>query len=267
MESHLFIGAGFYFLSTVAHLFYLFSQRVLAFRLGHILLGVGLLVHTIGLVGQAVGLRGLPVGSHQELLSFLAWGLVSAYLIAQARLRLKVLGAFVSPVATLFLLSASAVPGGVWPVARNRWLPVHVTLLFVGEAIFALAFLLGTMYLIQEHLVKRKRVGPIFRQLPSLAMLDKLNFRCLTLGFPLLTLGMITGAFLAQGAWGAYWSWEAKEVLALITWLLYAGQLYSRLTAGWRGRRAAIFSIAGFIALLFTFLGVRMLSPNGDNLV
>ncbi|MFH1758908.1 MAG: cytochrome c biogenesis protein CcsA, partial [Pseudomonadota bacterium] len=93
----------------------------------------------------------------------------------------------------------------------------------------------------------------------ALKVLDDLNYRCLTFGFPLLTLGIISGSVWADSAWGSYWSWDPKETWSLITWFLYAALLHGRLTGGWRGRKAAIFSIVGFGALVFSFLGVNLL--------
>ncbi len=117
------------------------------------------------------------------------------------------------------------------------------------------------MYLVQEHQLKSKRIGAITQRLPSLQVLDDLNYQSLTYGFPLLTLGIITGAIWAEYAWGRYWNWDPKETWSLITWLLYAALLHQRLTVGWRGRKAAIMAIAGFFAVLFTFLGVNLLLP------
>ena len=115
------------------------------------------------------------------------------------------------------------------------------------------------MYLIQEHFLKRRRLGPLYQKLPSLDILDEINYRCLTFGFPLLTVAIITGAIWAETAWGTYWSWDPKETWSLITWFIYAALLHGRLTTGWRGRRAAVLSIIGFFVLLFTFLGVNLL--------
>jgi cytochrome c-type biogenesis protein CcsB len=136
---------------------------------------------------------------------------------------------------------------------------VHVTLAFLGYAVFAIAFIAGIMYLLQERRVKRKKFSPLYFRLPSLDTLDSINYKCLTFGFPLMTMGIISGAVWANSAWGGYWRWDPKETWALITWFLYAALLHGRLTIGWRGRRAAIFAIIGFLCLLFTFLGVNLL--------
>jgi cytochrome c-type biogenesis protein CcsB len=102
-------------------------------------------------------------------------------------------------------------------------------------------------------------MGAITKRLPPLKVLDDLNYQALKFGFPLLTLGIITGAVWANYAWGRYWDWDPKETWSLITWLLYAALLHQRLTVGWRGRKAAIMAIIGFLAVLFTFLGVNLL--------
>ena len=97
--------------------------------------------------------------------------------------------------------------------------------------------------------------------LPSLKDIDDIIHKSILFGFLWLSAGIITGAVWANSAWGTYWSWDPKETWSLITWFVYAALLHGRLTTGWQGRRAAIFAIAGFVVLLFTFLGVNLLLP------
>ncbi|MBW1645891.1 MAG: c-type cytochrome biogenesis protein CcsB, partial [Deltaproteobacteria bacterium] len=128
-----------------------------------------------------------------------------------------------------------------------------------GNAMLAMTCALGIMYLIQERLIKTKRLSNLFQKLPSLNKIDQLSYSCLSIGFPLLTLGIISGSIWASYAWGAYWSWDPKETWSLITWFLYAALLHGRISTGWRGKKAAIFSIVGFLVIMFTFLGVNLL--------
>jgi len=93
----------------------------------------------------------------------------------------------------------------------------------------------------------------------SKEMLDDITYRSIAVGFPLLTLGIITGAIWADSAWGTYWSWDPKETWSLITWFVYALYLHSRLMRGWRGRKTAVLSLIGFISVIFTYLGVNLL--------
>ena len=111
------------------------------------------------------------------------------------------------------------------------------------------------MYLIQERQIKRKTIGNFFKRLPSLETLDNINHYSLIYGFPLFTLGMITGAVYAQYALGSYWRWDPMEVWSLIIWVAYAVLLHERLAVGWRGRRAAWMSILCFVILIVLFLG------------
>jgi len=90
-------------------------------------------------------------------------------------------------------------------------------------------------------------------------MLDEVGYKTVAIGFPLLTVGIITGAVWANAAWGTYWGWDPKETWSLITWLFYLAYLHARYTRGWRGTRAAILSIVGFFSVIFTYLGVNLL--------
>jgi cytochrome c-type biogenesis protein CcsB len=225
---------------------------------------VGVIVHGIAFVARYFVAGYTPVTSLFESLTFFAFAIVGVFLAFELRYNLRVLGAFVAPLAFAFSIFAAFLPGEVRslaPALNSWWLPVHVALLFFGNAVFAVAFGAAIMYLLMERELKRKKLGAIFKRLPSLDVLDDINYRCLTIGFPLLTLGIITGSIWAEYAWGSYWSWDPKEVWSLITWLLYAALLHGRLTVGWRGRKAAILAIVGFGAILFTFLGVNLLLP------
>jgi cytochrome c-type biogenesis protein CcsB len=207
---------------------------------------------------------GMPFGTNMyESLVFFSACLVLAYLLVTIKYKVPVVGAFVMPITLILMAAAALMPNkgvvSIPPALDSVWLFIHVPLSFMGDALFALAFGSGIMYLIQEKQLKRKRPGAFYYSLPSLDVLDSLNYRALTIGFPLLTLGIITGSIWAQYTWGAYWQWDPKETWSLITWLIYAAVLHARLTVGWRGRKAAWFSIIGFIAVLFTFLGVNVL--------
>jgi cytochrome c-type biogenesis protein CcsB len=89
--------------------------------------------------------------------------------------------------------------------------------------------------------------------------LDNISYRIIGLGFPLLTIGIIAGGVWANEAWGSYWSWDPKETWALITWLVFAAYLHSRITRGWQGKKPAILAAAGFVVVWICYLGVNLL--------
>jgi cytochrome c-type biogenesis protein CcsB len=190
---------------------------------------------------------------------------VAVYLSAQMRYRLPAVGMVVAPLAFGATLAAFALATDVRdlpPNLRSAWLPVHVTLAFLGNAVLALAFCVSLVYLLHERQLKEKRIGGLAMRLPSLERLDRLNYQALLYGFPLLTLGIITGALWGKMSWGRFWSWEEREVFSLVTWLLYAGLLQARLVIGWRGRRAATVTIVGFAVVLISFMFGHMLFPS-----
>jgi cytochrome c-type biogenesis protein CcsB len=252
----------FYFGATVLFLVDVIGRLEKAGRFARWMLIGGFTVHCTALVARFVATGFTPSASLHESLSFFAWTVVGIYLLFDLRYRLAVLGAFVCPLALVLMIAGSAAPKGVQPLnpmLDSWWFPVHVTLAFLGNAVFAIAFGAGIMYLLQERMLKSKKFSALYYRLPSLETLDSINYKCLTFGFPLMTMGIISGAIWANSAWGGYWRWDPKETWALITWFLYAALLHGRLTIGWRGRRAAIFAIIGFLCLLFTFLGVNLL--------
>jgi cytochrome c-type biogenesis protein CcsB len=254
----------FYLVGAFLYLYFIITLQERGARLGRMFLLIGVILHAVGFVARYIAAGYTPITNLFESLSFFAMAIVAVFLVTELRYKLRILGSFIAPLAFVFSVFAAFQSGEVVklaPALNSYWLPIHVMLLFVGDAVFAVAFGAGIMYLLQEKEVKRKRLGAIFKRLPSLDVLDEINYRCLTVGFPLLTLGIITGSIWAEYAWGSYWSWDPKETWSLITWFLYAALLHGRLTVGWRGRKAAILAIVGFCAVLFTFLGVNLLLP------
>ena len=253
-----------YLLGTLAYLTYVALLKEFLWKLAMVIVSVGFASHTVALFIRYAEAGHTPVTNLYESLSFFAWMIIGILLIANLKYKIKALGSFLTPMALILMVFSLALPKEILPLApvlRSVWHPFHVIFAFLGNAIFTLAFCCGVMYLIQENQLKSKKRGAITKRLPSLKVLDDLNYQALKFGFPLLTLGIITGAVWAEYAWGRYWGWDPKETWSLITWFLYAALLHQRLTVGWRGRKAAIMAIAGFLAVLFTFLGVNLILP------
>ena len=263
MDVYFFKFASFlYLLGTLGYLGYIIFLKEPLSKTALAVVSLGFVSHTLALITRYAEAGYTPVTNLHESLSFFAWMIIGVLLVANLKYKVKVLGSFLTPIALILMFFALALPKEIFPLApvlKSFWHPFHVIFAFLGNAIFALAFCCGVMYLIQENQLKSKKMGAITKRLPPLKVLDDLNYQSLKFGFPLLTLGIITGAIWAEYAWGRYWNWDPKETWSLITWLLYAALLHQRLTVGWRGRKAAIMAIVGFLALLFTFLGVNLL--------
>ena len=229
---------------------------------GPVLLGMAAAAQAVALVIRTASV-GFPVTRFEEGLEFLGWTLSVLFLLLHRTYELPAVGMVIAPVAFLltlvgFLFSAGV--GELPPALQSAWLPVHVTLAFLGNAVFAIAFATSLVYLFEDKWLKTKRPGRMIR-LPSLEKLDALNHRLIVWGFPLLTLGIVSGAVWAHFAWGRFWSWETREIWSLFTWSLYAVLLNGRITVGWRGRRAATLTILGFVVVLMSFVSVNLIFP------
>ena len=251
-----------YAVGTVGFLIYVIRTEKVIHRIAYGFLLAGFVSHTLGLAMLVSQLRQMPVTTLPQTFSLFAWAIVGSYLAFQLKFNIRILGTFVSPLAVVFMLLSSAIPGRAIPdsqLFKSFWLTLHVATMFIGMAIFALAFCAGIMYLLQERQIKSKSFGLLYRRLPSLEVLDSLNYVCLTFGFPLITIGLISGFVYAGAVWQSFWHWDPKEILSVVTWLIYAVLLHERLAVGWRGRRAAIMAIIGFSVILVTFVGTSVI--------
>jgi cytochrome c-type biogenesis protein CcsB len=230
------------------------------------LLIIGLLIHSGGLVVRwlethQTGYGYVPLSNMYESLIFFSWTIVLIYLILEFKYQQKIIGVFITPFAFLAIALTSIIPGinakitPLMPALQSNWLTIHVTTCFFGYAAFAVSFGVSILYLIRDRDGSPKEGGS--KWLPSTQILDEINYKSIVIGFPMLSLGIITGAAWANYAWGSYWSWDPKETWSLITWFVYAAFLHARFTRDWRGRKAAILSIVGFVAVLFTYFGVN----------
>ncbi|MDF0652652.1 MAG: cytochrome c biogenesis protein CcsA [Nitrospira sp.] len=246
-----------YIAATVSFLSYSLRRSE---ALSHVSLGMtaaGFASHTVALVVRMAGASSSAPPSFSDALSFFSWMIILVFLIVEFRHRIHVLGSFMVPLALVSLISAAALPETVpslQPVFKTLWF--HVTLSMLGAVGFTVAFVAGVMYLIQERLLKSKQFNVLYSKLPALDFLDHLNQQSIVLGFPLLTLGIVTGAISAQFARGSYVSWNPEQTGALVTWLFYFIVLLGRLTIGWRAKRAAYLTVIGFACVILTLVGV-----------
>ncbi len=256
------LALTFYLLATISGVIEIFRGKKSASKVSLYLSIIGFIFHTANIVVRYIEGGHIPVTSMHEATSFFSWSVLILFFIHEFKYKLGLLSSFIMPIVFLLMFSSSVFPREIKalsPVLQSYWFGIHTILAFLGDAAFAMACGIGIMYLIQERNVKSRRLSTLFQKLPSLQTLDEINYHLITLGFPLLTLAMITGVIWANSAWGTYWRWDPKEVWSLITWIIYALVLHLRLTVGWRGKKAAILSIIGFIIVIFTFFGVTLI--------
>jgi len=258
-----------YFAAMVLFIVYIVSRiQAVALTATGVVWG-GFVANTIAIglrwrEAYALGFQQAPLSNLYESVVFFAWCIALVYLLMDLKYKQRALGAFVIPFAFIFMiwgqLGLNAEIQPLVPALQSNWLTYHVITCFLGYAGFAVACGASIMYLLvigrEERKGNNQGLMGIF---PSAKVLDDINYKAIMFGFPLLSLGIITGAAWANYAWGTYWSWDPKETWSLIIWFIYAAFLHARFTRGWVGRKAAWLSILGFAATIFCYLGVNLL--------
>jgi cytochrome c-type biogenesis protein CcsB len=152
--------------------------------------------------------------------------------------------------ATFSLPKDMQIPTALVPALQSNWLMMHVTLMILSYGALIIGCLFSMAYLVLNR---------FSQSTPLINTLDNLSYRILGIGFPLLTIGILSGAVWANEAWGSYWSWDPKETWALFTWLIFAIYLHTRITKGWTGSKPALIATGGFFSVWVCFLGVNLL--------
>jgi len=265
MKPFLYAALAAYVVAAIHSVLAFVNKRRLTERVSLLALVAGFVAHTAALVADWVGDGHYPLFHLHETISFLAWTLVIAYGVAVYRYGVqRAFSVFTLPlVAWLVFISnflrgsASLLPSRVIG-GEAAWLfPVHTTLLLFAYAAFFVAFAASVMYLLQERELKLKTFSAIFHRLPSLSTVDEIGTGAASVGFTLLTLGIITGVVWSSSRNGRMWHNDPIEIFALLTWILYLALIHYR--AQWRGRKAAWLSVAGFALVLCTFIGAMLM--------
>jgi cytochrome c-type biogenesis protein CcsB len=252
------------FLGVVISLVSLWKPNKIVSRLALIAVTLAFICLTLALINRSIISGRLPFATMYEFTFLFAWGILLFLLILRTKFRtkLKISDLLTSLVAllTIVIISyGSTLPSEVrplMPALQSVWLEIHVITAIVAYGAFGLSCCLGILYLVKEKSADH-----------SIDKLDSALHWSVVVGFPFMTLVLITGAVWAEEVWGRWWSWDPKETWALITWLIYAGYLHARKTYGWQGKKAAIMVIVGFMAVLFTFFGVSLLLPGAHSYV
>lgn len=241
-------------------------------RIGTALTVLGFLFQVGGTVLRGIAAQRVPWSNMWEFALTGTTLIVAVYLVVLTRKDLRFLGSFITGL--IVVLMGGTLVGGLYvevvPLAdplKSVWLVIHVFVASLATALFALAFALSVLQLIQARRERRiaaaedgveVRSSGFLRTIPTADGLESLAYRFAIVGFIFWTFTLIAGAIWANDAWGRYWGFDTKEVWTFVIWVLYAGYIHARATRGWRGTRSAWLSIVGFSAVLFNFTIVNM---------
>ena len=246
-------------------------------RIGTSLTVLGLLFHVAGDVTRGIAAGRVPWANMYEFALTGTMLIVAVYLVSLIRYDLRFLGALITGLVVLLLGGAAlAFYVEITPLMdplKSVWLVIHVFVASLATALFALAFGLSVVQLMQARRERKTaaladasaetvvsaKTGPRFlRTLPGSDALESIAYRFAIIGFIFWTFTLIAGSIWANDSWGRYWGFDTKEVWTFVIWVLYAGYIHARATRGWRGARSAWLSIIGFSAVLFNFTIVNM---------
>jgi cytochrome c-type biogenesis protein CcsB len=220
---------------------------------------------TGGLVVRSLAAGHWPLTNRYEFAVCFVWAIMTVYLLLELSWHERRAGMFALVIALLVATYAVTRPSDertislLLPALRSAWLQIHVLSTLVGYGAFGVAAGLGLGRLPRRMSSNEGEQEGTAKSLPPIEEIERTMERAVALGFPWLTLGILTGAIWAQNAWGRYWDWDPKETWALVTWLWYLLILHLRPLPGWRGRRLAGLVVVGFGVVLFTFVGVPWL--------
>lgn len=252
----------------------------LSFKIGKFSVIISNVFFTITLLIRWITQSYFPLSNLYESLIFLCWSISTIQLVLENKTKSRLIGAVSSPI--LFFISGfssltlpiemqKALP--LVPSLQSNWLMMHVSMMMISYATLIVGSLLSILYLAfnffnakqnkiilnSENLESAITSSSNYSRLSLLQTIDVWSYRIIGLGFPFLTIGIISGAVWANEAWGSYWSWDPKETWALITWLVFAIYLHSRLLKGWQGQKAALIGSSGFFVIWICYLGVNFL--------
>ncbi|HWI66422.1 MAG TPA: cytochrome c biogenesis protein CcsA [Symbiobacteriaceae bacterium] len=219
------------------------------------------LVQSLGLVLLVIYFGRAPFYTLFEFLYFFTWIVVSNYIAVELLRDNQAAGAFVVPVAAVMQVACIGLPK---PLETEKFAPGllswHIGVSMLGYGFFLASFVCGALYLIQERNLRKKKWGPIYYRLPSLETLDVWGGRFVSVGFTLLTIGVIAGLGFAAVEWAHSWHLDPKVLFTLLVWFIYGAYLLMRKVWGWGGRKAAWWTVIGIAGLLINYFVMNMLS-------
>lgn len=260
----LLVVAG-YFLGAVTHLVGVGTGKAGLRRAGWLLTVGGFVCHTLDLAALLVVEGGMAFLSGEFYFSLLAWSLLLICLFLWWRLRLGMLGLIASPLALFLFLSSQAVTAARMPLPKalgGLFFGLHIGALFLAISLLAMACGAGAAYLYLERKIKTKeKLSGFAKALPALSTCDTVNRWAVAAGFPLYTLGLLSGFVWAKLTWNRIFSYDPKEITAICIWMLFAFLFHQRLMLGWQGRKPARMAIWLFGLTLVSMLVINFYMP------
>jgi len=248
------VAAALYSIGLLHAILMLVRRREQLFRVALAAFTLGSVFHFVSIMEEGMLNNRCPISNFYETLSMCAFLVAIAYLGVHWRYKVESLSVFIFPLVFVMALVATfgnPVTALDSPIIKSVWLVTHVVLVLLGYAALAFTGVASLLYLFQERELKSKKPSRFYQRLPALGTLDELISKSMGFGFVLITLGVIAASTWASMSLQADWIRQPQIAISFFTWGTYLAMVCLRVTAGWRGRKAAIMSVTviGFAVL------------------
>src|SRR5262245_16739122 len=251
------VAAALYSLGLLHSILSVTHRRDSLFRYALAAARVGVLLHFVSVIEEGLITGHCPIANLYEVMSMCALLIMALFLAVHWRYKIESFSVFIFPlIFVMTLVAAMGRPVAAWasPAIRSVWLTTHIILVLLGYAALLLTAVSAVIYLIQERELKRKKPRKFYYRLPPLGTLDELVSRFMAIGFALITLATVAGSTWAFIEFGTRWISDPRISISFVTWGIYLAMVFLRVTAGWRGRKAAIMAIAALGCSAITWI-------------
>jgi len=261
MTTHLGLPAlAIYAMSLGFYVWFLYANKRPIGRAATLSLAAGIVLHYLALLERSRWVHSVPYQDLYGSMSLFAWLLAVTYLGLELFHRQRSVGPFVLPFVVVLYLFANLAPATppAPPPARGSLFALHVTLNILAYSAFALSFVLSGIYLLQNRLVRNRRLGAVFWRFPALEVLERMSRSSVMVGVISLSVGIVLGFVWVNRLQGRYWSADPKEIITLLILVFYAGYLWLARTTAWRGARASALCVCNFAFVIFSYTVVNL---------
>ncbi len=252
----LYAAAGLTYLRAFRH------KSIATFKAGRSLLAAVVILHCVFIVWQTIDAGRIPIATVSEALGTFVFVTSALYLGLELLLRNFAIGPFILPLLTIMMLIAGLFfePGGeIAAILMNVEFEIHVLLLMFAYGAFALSFIASVLYLLLAREIREKSLGIFYSRLPSLPYFERIANWSASIGLVCFSAGVLVGIHIAFQVWKQFSLFDVKFLIVYLNWLLYLAHYLGRRFLHWRGKRVAWISVAGFLLVLFSFLGASQL--------
>jgi len=256
-----YVALALYGVSLALYGRFLYANKPLLGRLATLCLAGGVAAHYLALLERAWWVHSVPYQDLYGSMSLFAWLLAVTYLGLETYHRQRSVGPFVLPVVIVLLLLTAAISPAIpppAPQARGALFALHVTMNILAYAAFALSFVLSLIYLLQNHVLRDRRLGTVFWRFPALEVLERMSRSSVMVGIASLSFGIVLGFVWANRIWAGRWSADPKVIASLVILAFYGGYLWLARTTAWRGPRASLLCVFNFLVVIFSYTIVNL---------